>query len=281
MICFSKCRDFLKIKDLINRLADNDEFGHRFEVNSTLWMEIEEIVRVLEPVYNLTIAMQEVGFGLGNLYRGWIRVQKNVQRTIREGVTFDLAKNLLKNMERREPSLFKSPLMLCAVYLDPRLNFRLSEEQKASAAMDLLKINERLMKAKHLNSGREQQFNDTLDEIQEEFQNQRYANQNTNDRILQQLAAFEVERYDIKAPVMQFWSENTNKYQLLRPLADHLHAVPSNQCPVERSFSSLSYIRNRYRMSMDPQNLSNILMVRLNKDLHKLLRIERVENILE
>lgn len=270
------------MKDVINQLTACDGFGYKFEVDGIFWTEIEEIVNVLQPAYNLTIEMQRAGFGLSDLYIGWLRVQKNLQRTIRAEVKFDLAENLIKKMEGRASSLFKSPLLLCAVYLDPRINFKLNDEQKASAAMDLIKIHERLMNAIFRNRNKEQRMDDTLDEIQEEYQTQRNSNHLSTDRVLQQLSLFEVEKpYDIRAPVMQFWGENTNKYPLLRPLADHLHAVPSNQCCVERSFSSLSYIRSKYRMSMNPKNLSNILMIRLNKEVYRTLRCERIQKILD
>lgn len=188
---------------------------------------------------------------------------------------FDLAKNLLKAMDRRASTLFKSPLFLCSVYLDPRIMFTLSVDQKLEAAMDLLKIHDRIMNGKD----ESHQVNDTLDEIQQEFnQNEQ---QNNSNRLLDILTQYENEKpYNIKEPVMKFWQENESKYRLLRPLADVIHAVPSNQCCTERGFSSLSYVRSKYRMSLSPQNLSNVLMVRLNKDVFYSLRKEGVDKII-
>lgn len=275
-----QCRDFLKMKEIIIKLAECDGFGYKFEANEAFWTKVQEIVDTLTPAYIFTTDMQRVGYGLSDLYIGWLRVTKNLQRIINSEPQFDLATKLLEHMERRAPSLFKSPLFLSAVYLDPRINFKLCDEQRASAAMDLLKIYERVT-TNQLNANNENRINDTLDEIQDEFQAQRGENQIGTNNVLKEMSVYETEKqYDIRAPVMRFWEENSTKYPLLRPLADILHAVPSNQCRTEASFSSLSYIRNRYRMSLQPENLSNILMVRLNKDIYYELRKERVQKIL-
>lgn len=278
---FLQCRDFLKIKEVVIKLAENNEFGYKFETNSPFFNEVEEIVEVLSSSYDLTIDMQRVGYGLSDLYIGWLRVEKRLQRIVKNGPKFNLAQNLIDNMDRRAKSLFKSPLLMCSVYLDPRINFKLNDEQRASAAMDLVKVHEREMTSR-LNADKENRVNDTLDEIYAEYQTMQCTEgQNSSNRLLKEMSIYETETpYDIKAPVMQFWVENSQKYQLLRPIADLLHAVPSNQCRTEASFSSLSYIRNRYRMSMHPKNISNILMVRLNKDIYSELRAERIQKIL-
>lgn len=190
---------------------------------------------------------------------------------------FNLAKNLLTAMDRRAPCLFRSPLFLCSVYLDPRIMFTLTSDQKLTAAMDLIKRHERIIETNTKTTNCE--VNDTLDEIQLEYQHNEQ--QSNSDRLVQVMTQYESEKpYNIKEPVMKFWQENEGEYRLLRSLANIIHAVPSNQCCTERAFSSLSYIRNKYRMSLSPQNLSNVLMIRLNKDVFYSLREERVGQIL-
>lgn len=268
------------MKEAIIELSGNVEFGYKFEVDEAFWKGVEEIATVLQPSYNLTIEMQQVGYGLSDFYIGWLRVKKNLQRIVQSMPQFNLAAKLIGNMDKRAPSLFKSPLFLCSVFLDPRIMFTLSDEQKATAAMGILKIQERITET--TNANEEEAINNTLDEIQPEFQNQHLGNQNTSDSLLQEISIYETEKpCDIKKPVMEFWENNAQKYHLLRPIADILHAVPSNQTCTERAFSSLSYIRSKHRMSMSAQNLSNVLMIRLNKDIYYLLREERAQQILK
>lgn len=269
------------MKNVVTRLTDCAEFGYKFAVDEQFWAKVNEIILVLKPAYNLTIDMQKTGYGLSDFYIGWLRVKKNLKRLIANGLEFNLAKELIENMERRAPSLFKSPLLLSAIYLDPRMMRTLSAEQKASAAMDLMKIHERVAES-HRASTDTNRFNDTLDEIREEFEEFTNETRNHSDLLLKEISTYESENaYDIRAPVMRFWQENSHAYRLLRPLADILHAVPSNQCCTERSFSSFSYIRSKHRMSMLPQNTSNVLMIRLNKDVYYTLREERVQKILK
>lgn len=268
------------MRKVIEELAKNAEFGHKFVVDDVFWNEVEEIVSVLQSSYNFTIEMQRIGYGLSDFYIGWLRVKRNLQRFVKSAPRFNLAGKLVDNMDKRSPSLFKSPLFLCSVFLDPRIMFILSDEQKATAAMDIIKIHERVTESSKIydeNSG-----NDTLDEIQNEFRAQHIGQQNASVNLLQVISTYETEQpCDMKKPVMEFWEKNADKYSLLVPIADILHAVPSNQTCTERAFSSLSYIRSKHRMSMSDQNLSNVLMVRLNKEIYYLLREECAQVILD
>lgn len=275
---FLQCRGFLKIKHVVNQLADCNEFGYKFDVDNVFWEQMEEIVSTLQPVYNLTIDMQRVGYGLADMFIGWLRVKKSLNRIANGESQFNLAAKLIEKMDQRASSLLKTPLLLCAVYLDPRIMLALTDEQKTDAAMDLVKIHERITDARRMNN--EPHLDDTLDEIQKDFQSRQNGNRSSSDLLLKELSIFETEgSYDIRAPVMKFWTANADKYKLIRPLADLLHAVPSNQCCTECSFSSFSYIRSKHRMRMSPQNVSNVLMVRLNKDVYYSLRKERIQKI--
>lgn len=68
-------------------------------------------------------------------------------------------------MDRWAPSLLNSPLLLCSVYLDPRIMLSLSDDQKAKAAIDSCTIHERIKSSKR----EKESVNNTLDEIQQEY----------------------------------------------------------------------------------------------------------------
>lgn len=264
------------MKPFIAQLAECEEFGYKFEVDAQFWEKVEELCAVLQPLYDLTINMQKVGFGLADFYIGWLRVKKKLQRILKSQPQFDLAANLISCMDRRAPSLFDSPLFLCAVYLDPRMMMCLSDEQRAAAAFDLTNIQERI---RNSGSYESKSPNNTLDEIVQDFRPQNNTNHSQN--LIQEMSIYELEApADINQPVMTFWEVNAHKFKLLKPIADVIHTIPANQCCTESSFSSLSYIRSKLRMSMAPKNVSNVLMVRLNKDVYYKLRQERMDKIL-
>lgn len=248
-------------------------------VDEEFWFQLEEIVTVLKAPYNATISMQQIGYGLSDFYISWIRITKNLSRIECSNPKFDLAKKLKDKMELRVPSLFKTLLMLCAIYLDPRIMFKLTDEQKATAAINLVKLHERLTKTGESDDANN--VNDTLDEIQQDYHEQNDWEPSSSNQSIQEISVYENEKpNEIRASVMDFWDKNRDKYHLLRILADVLHAVPSNQSSVESSFSSFSYIRNKYRMSKSANNLSNVLMVRLNKDVFYKEREEQIQRIL-
>lgn len=239
---------------------------------------MNELIDVLKIPYAATIESQKEGYGLSDFYISWLRMQKGLGR-VENSHFFDLASKLLTRLDQRAPSLFKTPLMLCAIYLDPRINFKLSHAQKRDAALQLITIQERILALNAKNV--QQTINDTLDEIQAEYclQDGEQVDGNTS-AFLESLAKFETEKVPIKHPVTQFWEINRHKYPLIYPLAEVLHSVPANQCCTERSFSSFSFLRSAHRRSMDPKNVSNLLTIRLNKDIFNDYRKQYVQNIL-
>lgn len=184
----------------------NKEFGAKFKVSDDFWNKISELIKVLEIPYRITIESQNVVYSLSDFYISWIRLQKGLKRLDTEDKHFNLASNLIKRLNERAPSLFKTPLMLCAIYLDPRINFKLCITQKRGAAMDLIKIHERFTELASENN--QNVINDTLDEIQAEYCNQAGVQRDREtSALLTSLTNFEAEKCDIRDSVKSFWKK--------------------------------------------------------------------------
>lgn len=270
-----------KIKHIVHALSQNKEFGRKFQVELDFWEKLDEIENVLKVPYTATVDSQAIGYGLADFYISWLRIQKGLARLIDQSKYTNIAEKLTNRLREREPSLFDTPLMLCAVYLDPRINFKLGTGQKRNAALKLIQIHERISALN--NSNATNVMNDTLDEIQAEYRFGEGEQRDSNiTALLDSVAKFETERpYDIRATVTDFWGKNGHKYPVLEPLVQIIHAVAANQCGTERSFSSFTYIRSKHRMCMDVKNLSNLLMIRLNKDIFQNYRTNYVKQILD
>lgn len=267
----------MKIRHIIENLSQNKEFGWKFHVPNGFWDNLVEIEEILKIPHTATIDSQKVGYGLTDFYISWLRLQKGLERF--QNTRLNLAEKLLARINEKVPSLFKTPLMLCAVYLDPRINFKLSSAQKREAVSSLVGIYERITTANSANQT--QKVNDTLDEIIAESQTQLGEQRDTaTTALLESFVKYETEKSDIRNSKTQFWRENGFKYPLIEKLAQVIHTVGANQCCVEQSFSAFSYIRSKYRMSMDPNNMSNLLMIRLNKDVFYKIRQNYIQNIL-
>lgn len=251
-------------------------------ISDVFWQRVSELTSMLKSAYEATINMQKVGYGMSDLFISWLRIGKNLERLQNQENYFNLATKLREKMDEREPSLFRNSLMVCSIYLDPRIMFKLNSSQKSLATASLMKVFDRISEMKQTEH-RNDVANDTLDEIQGEFLSRidEFPN-NSRIPLMQQFEMYErVRASDIRAPVMTFWQANKDTYPLLYQLAEVLHAVPSNQCGTERSFSSFSYVRSSHRMSMSPKNLSNLLMIRLNKDIFQQQKEIQINKILD
>lgn len=267
-----------EIKPIIEKLSENNEFGEKFLVSPGFWHKAVEIIEVLKVLYIATVESQKVGYSLSDFYISWLRIRKGLQRC-HQSATLNFCSTLLSTLEDRTSTLLNTPLMLCSIYLDPRINFKLNLSQKRNAALSLKEMYTRLEKL--LWPSDCNVINDTLDEICAEDCRNSNEQRDINETVfISALSDFENEKpSDIHASVMSFWSIHGNKYPKIKPLAEILHSIPANQCCVERSFSGFSYIRSVHRKSMGAKNMKNVLLVRLNKDLYYQYRKETIENI--
>lgn len=87
-------------------------------------------------------------------------------------------------------------------------------------------------------------------------------------QFLQQLKALEVEpRQSHAYDVWHHWVNRKTTHPELYAVAMVVLAVPSNQVSVERSFSALPLVLTDLRSGISEENLENILIIKLNKDL--------------
>lgn len=133
----------MQLRSVIIELSTDREFGHKFFTTDDFWNKAAEILKVLKPLYIATKEMQKVGYGLADFYISWLRIQKNLERLAPEETLLNLTEELQKSMKNREPEVFETPVMLAAIYLDPRVKFKLSNSQKACAMFYLKQLNRR------------------------------------------------------------------------------------------------------------------------------------------
>lgn len=164
-----------------------------------------------------------------------------------------------------------SPQMLAALFLDPRYLIVLKSDERSKAMFHLCKLWNQLLRVQcECSTGNTKEAditdNDEVDEYLESFEPS--AMSSTESDIPAIWNRFDgVARLDSKANICNYWEEN----RLLRPqlyeLATIIFAVPSSQTSVDRGFSHLSFIYNRYRTAVHDNMLNDIMFVRLNRDL--------------
>lgn len=294
MIVFNdvfQARDFKKLKDVIQQLVENDEFGSSFVIAGTaaFWDNLNEIVTVLEIPFIATQNMQRVGYGLTDFYIGWMRMNRSLPRHV-DG-RLKLAENLIAELKRREGVLLDTPTMLAAMYLDPRIKYKLDDTQKECAMLALEQLHIRVSNSSMENAVN-QSSNDTLDELNASaaYAHSDNSNNNNNNRAAEMNVYLKPIRdcfvqYDcalpgnIKSSVMDFWKNNKHKFPILYELVCIVHAVQAGQCCVERNFSGFSYVYDCHRIKLLPKNIANIMMVKLNKDVYEIWQQNEIDKI--
>lgn len=263
-------------------LANNKEFGRKFNTTDYFWSKVDEILKVLKPLYIVTKDMQKVGYGLADFYVSWLRIDKSLDRICVEGTLLNLASQLKKALQEYKQQLFDTPSMAAAVFLDPRIKFKLTNEQKECATLYLKKLHVRMHQLKGGEGELDNSRDNTLDELNEDF----VAIHGETDELdtsvfLLELAKYDaVKHVDFKHRVMDFWKHNKEHYPLVYSLACVIHAIPAGQALEERNFSSFGYLRCAKRTSMKPKNLRNVLIVRLNKEIFYECKEKQINEII-
>lgn len=228
-----------------------------FAVSPAQWKNIETITKILSEPYKLTMELQRKNYILSDFFGDWFRVKRKLQ-----SISHDLADSLAKNMERREDRILNNKLMLSSVYLDPRYNMLLKDEQKKHAVIYLCTLWCRLIDLNPLDTNRLDE--DETDEFARFLNESSNRPQNITNRIEQFILRPSI---NYKSDISEYWCKIKPEEPELFKLAQLLFSIAVTQVDVERSFSSLKFLFNDYRSRLAPEVLSQLLMLRLNYDL--------------
>lgn len=226
--------------------------------------------------------MQSVGYGLADFCVSWMRIEKNLNRLNADCTQLNLGFELLRELEARKADLFDTPYMLAAIFLDPRIKFKLNNVQKECAILHIKNLYTRMKLLEIKENDTENQHHNTLDELNEEYA----ATYNTEEHfdtshLMISLSSYDaVKHVDFKCNVMDFWQEHKQEFPLIYPLACVVHAIPAGQSFEERNFSSFSFIRNSKRTRLSAESTKNILMIRLNKELFYDYKQKQIDEII-
>lgn len=243
-------------------------------IDDEFWEQVEELVAVLEFPCFATKAMERRNFCYTDLYLWSKRIGLRLDEIIADFPRFEFAAVLKANLTEREKSLFKTPIFMAALYLDPRFKLELNDTETAIAIETLHTLNKQI-KWKPLAAPAP-----GLNNIDRQIEAQMFGNilaQQSDVHIRTELTMVMsnyngVRATDINRDAISFWKENKTIYPQLYELAKIVFSTASSISETERTFSGFSYIYNVRRMSLFPQNVTNILMVRLNKDLFQQIK---------
>ncbi|KZS01766.1 putative Zinc finger BED domain-containing protein [Daphnia magna] len=185
-------------------------------------------------------------------------------------------------MKKRLSVLLKSEVVLAALYLDPRYNAMLEEDQLKAAQKHLMKLwrliesnkndppanTPSLLQPVKPNENKVGLTNDELQEIlfRKEAERREKNNENANEAVIEKMIHDFVKHklIDRSTDVLKYWEDNHLLQHQLYVVAKVALAVPCTQVSVERPFSGLKLILSVYRSNLTESILEDILVLRAN-----------------
>lgn len=197
--------------------------------------------------------------------------------------TLDLANVLKESLIDREATIIKTPLMVQAIFLDPRFKSQLDSREVTFAEDSLQKLSRQIQP----NPTQLVTANHDIDKLIEEMivdQNEidvdDLLEQNRMELALE-FANYKQKTYrDFKCDAINFWKEEKKNFPKIGALAEIVFSMSPTQSACERSFSAFSYIYSARRMNLMPKNVTNILLIRLNRQLFYDLKQSKLDAIM-
>lgn len=278
-------RSQLKMHVIVKNLSRNE------------WKTIEKIIEVFESAYFLTKELQRKTCTLSDFYGLWLRMEISVKKCltsaqehtdemedemedeIENDITFDLPQKMLDAMDGYRGQLLNNPMLLAAVFLDPRFSCYLKVPYKNLAITKLLKVWERIRSQQNNN------VDDSIDDIDELesylAESSLGANATEKRKIHDLLESFAQQPAEkAKTSILEYWETHKHLKPELYRLSRVVYCVAPTQAPTERANSALSFVFSRYRSKMDQKMLEDILIIRPNSDLFNWVVEERLSKIL-
>lgn len=240
-------------------------------------------MQILHHPFHVTQLLQKVNYTMSDFYAAFHQLKLLFQALASK---IDLARYILEAMnDKKHDHLLTNPLILCSVFLDPRVKGMLmkSREQCYIAKLYLVQLWERNLVFEEKNTPQKRDDQDTEGiflEFNFDLLTKFMSNDDSNmcphndtaasnkPDITSLLNDFESKKTEPMAKsIFEYWEDNKSTSPELYKLAKIVHAVPAAQASVERSFSMLSFVFNKHRAQLSEQMLQNIMLIKSNKDL--------------
>lgn len=228
------------------------------------WSSLESCVAILQPFKTYSLKLQSEACTLSDFFGYWISLKLNLSTKNDE-----FSKELLKQMNERHDVLMNNPILIAAVYLDPRYQ-RVLRDKKQLAIEVLLNIQSRLnaVQPSTVETASEEACTD-LDTLLQHYLNdcdndtRGTDNVQTIKTILENF--YNLISIPVQSSILDFWKRMQFQMPELYALAMIVMAVPPTQTTVERAFSALRILLTSQRTRTDDELLQHMLLLRFNK----------------
>lgn len=253
------------------------------------WETLKEILGALKPAYDFTIASQHTQFTLSDFYLGWKKIERKFEKEIEKNdSTTNLATIFLSHLDLRKNVLFNHPLMLCAIYLDPRVRVFLVQNQIQISKMKLFDLFERIeaLEGENSDEANKSVNPDSFDDFDEFVKSQNHHIEIESPKMDRCTFYVLLETFESTfssiwhgTNIHEFWENAKNKFPEIYTVAKVINAIPPTQTSVERAFSTLGFVFDCRRTKISEKNLENILAIKLNSNLFNTINEEEIRSL--
>lgn len=235
------------------------------------WDCLQEISKILEPFAHLTTILQKQTISLSDFFGGWAKLEMKLQKFHGS----NLQQNLVSAMTTRKEVLFNNSVLNAAVFLDPRYQKFMPEQNKQNAIRYLENLYEKMNRRPDVIPEPNTESSELEAYLSNVYGEKNNNNPTANDENQQQpeetirtkLEQFVGISISIDECIFTYWEKNKQSMPELYRLASVIHSVPPTQTTVERAFSALALILTPLRTNLFDTVLENILLLRLNREL--------------
>lgn len=197
--------------------------------------------------------------------------------TCDEETPLNLGEKMLAAIDSFRGQLLANPMLLAAVYLDPRFTKYLKVPNKTLAISKLVKVWNHINESGDSNNIRVEDEDDDLEAYLSEGMIETRISNSDIYNLLEHFSKLPPEKP--KTNVLEFWERNKYAKPELYKLSQVVYCVAPTQTPTERSNSTLSFVFTRLRGNIGQKLLEDILVARPNADLFNIIVQERLNSI--
>lgn len=269
-----------ELKDFCNEMHS---INNDINISDQFWEKLDAIIKILSYPAEKLKKLQRRDITLSDFYGLWVELKLQVANM----EPHPLAVSLTAALKRKDEILLNNNAIISCVYLDPRFQCMLSNQQKELAKDHLVKLYSQILSLESSDvndvsvcSVSSDEFENTHnfrfeseDNVLEQYLESRFDRSSTIHAVKQVnikmcLEKFDgVQRISSDSNVLEFWKNNKTVCPELKPLVELLFSASPTEVEVERNFSHLKCILNRLRNSLSDQSVKDIMLIKLNKDL--------------
>lgn len=269
---FYMIKSLLSIKDFtISKLGSEKEF----KLTPLQWESLEKFVDVFKFVEEFTRKCQDKRILLSDFVMLWLNCEKETKETS----NCQLKTCLVNNLVSRRSELFKNPLVMCSIYVDPRFKSLIinNPEEHTNVTRHLVKLFNKIRMfqvsfehAVEIEDKPKELF-DYAGAVFNKGQSPTNVRQDdTLDKLMKELTVYDsTESIHTSKNPLEHWKNAKEVYPNLSKLSLCILSAPASQVSVESSFSVLKWYLSDKRSLMDRDVLMKLLFLKINSKISK------------